>query len=90
MECAGRAKRRRRFGCREALAQLKASSPLRPAGAHQMVVLTRSAQGVIASTQPPLHWVLRYKPRKLSSLRANPIVSRPSSLQFLPSRCRAA
>jgi len=43
MECAGRAKRRRRFGCCEALAQLKAPSPLRSAGALQMVVLTRSA-----------------------------------------------
>ena len=29
MECAGRAKRRRRFGGREALARLKAPSPLR-------------------------------------------------------------
>jgi hypothetical protein len=44
MECAGRAKRRRRFGCCEALAQLKAPSPLRSAGALQMVVLTRSAR----------------------------------------------
>ena len=43
MECAGRAKRRRRFGCCEALAQLKAPSPLRSAGALQMVVLRRSA-----------------------------------------------
>ena len=43
MECAGRAKRRRRFGCCEALAQLKAPSPLRSAGALQMVVLTISA-----------------------------------------------
>jgi hypothetical protein len=51
MECAGRAKRRRRFGCCEALAQLKAPSPLRSAGALQMVVLTRSARGTSSSRQ---------------------------------------
>src|ERR1039458_7483714 len=51
MECAGRAKRRRRFGCCEALAQLKAPSPLRSAGALQMVVLTRSACGRTAGQE---------------------------------------
>ena len=43
MECAGRAKRRRRFQLGQCLAAAKAPSPLRSAGALQMVVLTSSA-----------------------------------------------
>ena len=82
MECAGRAKRRRRFGCCEALAQLKAPSPLRSAGALQMVLLARSAlkpgelevllcmqsgQGIVYP-KPKHSYVKDYKARKSIAL----------------------